>query len=106
PLDAVARAPGALQALVDLGQQGVAIKCGTLAAGADEPLGEFARHRRRSWSRGGDPDRHRLLRAVIDCRPDGPVILAFEGDPLLGPQPPHQQDRLAPPGPPLAEAGP
>src|SRR6516225_5693213 len=106
PFDAVARAPGALQPFLDLGQQGVTIEGGALATGADEPFHELAGHRRGGRARSRDPDRHRGLRPVVNRRSAGAVILALEGHPLRGPQPSHQQDRLAQPTLSLAEARP
>src|SRR5205823_4813739 len=39
-------------------------------------------------------DRYRLVRAVVDRRAIGAVVVALEGHALLGPELPHQLDRL------------
>ena len=98
-------APGPGEALADLaGQFGVELR--VLAAGADEPLGDLARHRRRERAGGGDPDRHLVLGLVVDRRVLGAIELALEGDPVLGPQFVDQRDRLAQPVAPLLGARP
>ncbi len=106
PFEITARPPRPLEALLDFRKQCLAIERIPFAARADEAVPDLAGHRRRSRARCGDPDRHRLLRAVINRRRQGAVILALERDAFLGPQLPDQGDRLAQPPLPFLEARP
>src|SRR5581483_5637163 len=57
-------------------------------------------------ARGGDVDRHRRLGPVVDRRLLGAVVVALEADALLGPEQPHQPDRLRERQAALLRAGP
>ena len=76
----------------DLRQQGLGVELRLLAARANEPLGRAAGVTRDESTCGSDIDRHRRIRAVVDRRLFGLVVLAFEADPLLGPERPDQRD--------------
>src|ERR1700730_9113144 len=79
-------------ALGDLRQQCLGVELRLLAAGADESLGGAAGVARHEGTRGCDIDRHRRVWAVVDRRLLGLVVLAFEADPLLGPECPNKRD--------------
>src|SRR5882757_8804364 len=76
----------------DLRQQGLGVELRLLAARANESLGGAAGVTRDESTCGSDIDRHRRIRAVVDRRLLGLVVLAFEADPLLGPERPDQRD--------------
>ena len=100
PLEIAARPPRPLEALLDLRKQCLAIELIALAAGADEAVADLGRP---SAAAAGPEAAIQigtgLLRAVVYRSLLGSVILALEGDALLGPQPPDQGDRLAQPAP-------
>ena len=84
---------GFLRALGEVRDQ-FAVEVRVFAAGRDEAVAAPPRQFGRQRARGGDVDRHRLVRFVVDRRPHRFVVLALEVDPLLAPQLLDQFDRL------------
>ena len=91
PVDVVVVAPGLVEALVDRGHELVAVELLALAGGADEAVAVPAGVPRDHRTPGGDVHRHRRVGAVVDRGVLGAVVLALEGDAVLGPQPAHQR---------------
>ena len=77
-----------------------------LAARGDEAVADAPGELGGERPRGGDVDRHRLVGPVVDRRSVGPVVLALEGDALVGPEAADQLDRLRQPQPALLRARP
>jgi hypothetical protein len=99
-------AAGLLGALGEARQERLGVQLLALAAGADEAVADAPGEAGGGRSGGGDVDRHRVLRPVVDGRLVGLEELAIEGDEVLGPQLLDQRDRLAQPGEALALLGP
>ena len=82
------------------------VELGLLAARDDEAVPDAAGEPGGERPGGGDVDRHRLVGPVVDRRLLGAVVLAVEGDALLGPEAAHQLDRLGEAQPALLRARP
>src|SRR6185312_13213079 len=84
-VDAVRCAAGDTQSRRDLWQERFTIELHSLAAGADEAVGELAGQRSSSRPRCGDIDPRRYTRSVVDRRILRPIVSAVITDPLFGP---------------------